>query len=46
MRLKGGFYHDGRFESYEAIVAHYDRVHRLGFSAREAAELAEFLKSL
>jgi len=40
VRLKGGFYHDGRFESYEAIVAHYDRVHRLGFSAREAAELA------
>ncbi len=24
VRAKGGFYHDGRFETYEAVVGHYN----------------------
>jgi Cytochrome c len=45
-RLKGGFYHDGRFKTYEAVVDHYDRVFGLRLSAQERRELVEYLKSL
>ena len=45
-RLKGGFYHDGRFKTYEAVVDHYDRVFALGLSAAERRDLVEYLKSL
>jgi CxxC motif-containing protein (DUF1111 family) len=45
-RLKGGFYHDGRFKSYEAVVEHYDRTFALGLSRSERAALIEYLKSL
>ena len=43
---KGGFYHDGRFATLDAVVAHYNGVLGLGLSAAEAADLAEYLKSL
>jgi hypothetical protein len=45
-RLKGGFYHDGRFKTYQAVVDHYERVFRLGLSAAERRDLVEYLKSL
>jgi hypothetical protein len=45
-RLKGGFYHDGRFKTYEAVVEHYDRTFGLGLSAGDRAALIEYLKSL
>jgi hypothetical protein len=45
-RLKGGFYHDGRFKTYEAVVDHYDRTFGLGLSGSERAALIEYLKSL
>lgn len=45
-RLKGGFYHDGRFPTYEAVVGHYDRVFSLRLTARERHDLVEYLKSL
>jgi hypothetical protein len=45
-RAKGGFYHDGRFPDYAAVIEHYDGVLRLGLDAREKADLQEFLKSL
>jgi cytochrome c peroxidase len=45
-RLKGGFYHDGRFPTYEAVVDHYDRVFSLRLTARERFDLVEYLKSL
>jgi hypothetical protein len=45
-RLKGGFYHDGRFKSYEAVVDHYNTFMRLGLSGAERAALVEYLKSL
>jgi mono/diheme cytochrome c family protein len=43
---KGGFYHDGRFATLGDVVGHYDRHFALQLSAREKAELIEFLKSI
>ena len=37
VRAKGGFYHDGRFEDYKAVITH---------CAAETADLVEYLKSL
>jgi hypothetical protein len=45
-RLKGGFYHDGRFKTYEAVVDHYDRVFGLRLTGEERGDLVEYLKSL
>jgi hypothetical protein len=46
VRAKGGFYHDGRFADYAAVVDHYDRLFKLGLAAPEKTDLVEFLKSL
>jgi hypothetical protein len=46
VREKGGFYHDGRFEDLNAVIAHYSRVLSLSLSASEKADLIQFLKSL
>ena len=46
VRAKGGFYHDGRFADYAAVVEHYDRLFKLGLAAPEKNDLVEFLKSL
>ncbi|MEP6767109.1 MAG: hypothetical protein ABJC61_00470 [Acidobacteriota bacterium] len=45
-RAKGGFYHDGRFADYRAVVEHYDRHFGLRLSDQEKGELIEYLKSL
>lgn len=45
-REKGGFYHDGRFPTYRAVVDHYNAHLSLGLSAGEEDDLVEFLKSL
>ncbi len=45
-RAKGGFYHDGRFSDYRAVVEHYDRHFSLRLSDQEKGELVEYLKSL
>ena len=43
---KGGFYHDGRFATLDAVVEHYDGHFRLDLSAPEKSALIEYLKSL
>jgi hypothetical protein len=43
---KGGFYHDGRFPTLDAVVDHYDQLKKLGLSQQEKKQLVEFLKSL
>ena len=43
---KGGYYHDGRFATLEAVVDHYDRHFALGLSRTEKADLVQYLKSL
>ena len=45
-RMKGGFYHDGRFATLDAVVNHYDRHFKLGLSAQQKRELVEYLKSI
>jgi hypothetical protein len=45
-RMKGGFYHDGRFPTLEAVIDHYDMHFRLGLTAHERADLVEYLKSI
>ncbi|MGH9199271.1 MAG: hypothetical protein ACRD1T_26525, partial [Acidimicrobiia bacterium] len=45
-RTKGGFYHDGRFPTLEAVVNHYDGHFKLKLTADQKRELIEYLKSL
>ena len=40
------YFHDGSAPTLDAVVEHYDRVRKLGLSARQKADLVEFLKSL
>jgi mono/diheme cytochrome c family protein len=46
VRAKPGFYHDGRFADYRAVVDHYDRHFRLTLTDQEKNDLIEYLKSL
>jgi hypothetical protein len=46
VRAKPGFYHDGRFADYRAVVDHYDSHFQLGLSEQEKNELIEYLKSI
>ena len=43
---KGGFYHDGRFPTLEAVVNHYDGHLKLKLTPEQKRELVEYLKSL
>jgi hypothetical protein len=45
-RMKGGFYHDGRFPTLGDVVEHYDSFLKLGLSDAEKGDLVEYLKSL
>lgn len=45
-RTKGGFYHDGRFETVNDVVNHYDNHMALHLTPSEKKDLAEYLKSL
>lgn len=46
VREKGGFYHDGRFKDYAAVVDHYAPVLNFQLSETEKNDLIQFLKSL
>jgi hypothetical protein len=43
---RGGFYHDGRFPTLDAVVDHYDRFFTLGLTDTQKRELVEYLRSL
>jgi hypothetical protein len=43
---KGGFYHDGRFETLDDVIEHYNTHFKLGLTDRESRDLVEFLKAL
>ena len=45
-RQKGGFYHDGRFPTLEAVVEHYNAHLNLKLTAEQKKDLVEYLKSL
>ena len=44
--FKGGFYHDGRFPTLNAVVDHYDTCMKLGLSDSEKSDLIQYLLSL
>lgn len=41
-----GSYHDGRFQTLDDVIQHYNQQFNLGLSPQERKELVEFLKSL
>jgi hypothetical protein len=43
---RGGFYHDGRFPTLGAVVAHYNSCMNLGLTAQQQSDLVQYLKSL
>ncbi|WP_242345620.1 hypothetical protein [Anaeromyxobacter terrae] len=45
-REKGGFYHDGRFATLDAVVDHYADTQKLELTPGERADLVQFLRSL
>jgi cytochrome c peroxidase len=45
-RMKGGFYHDGRFATLANVVEHYNNLFKSGLTEREKVDLIEYLKSL
>jgi hypothetical protein len=44
-RSKGGFYHDGRYATLMSVVEHYDDCQDLGLTAREKADLVQYLRA-
>ncbi len=45
-RMKGGFYHDGRFATLADVVDHYNNHLSLNLTTPEKQDLVEYLKSL
>jgi hypothetical protein len=45
-RAKGGFYHDGRFDTLNDVVEHYDGHFQLNLTSAEKENLVEYLKSI
>lgn len=45
-RQKGGFYHDGRFATLDAVVDHYAEHFSLKLTSQQKRDLIEYLKSL
>jgi cytochrome c peroxidase len=45
-REKGGFYHDGRFNGYDAVINHYKPVLKFELTSSEQSDLVQFLRSL
>lgn len=45
-RMKGGFYHDGRFATLNDVINHYDTHFELELSAQDKIDLEEYLKSI
>jgi hypothetical protein len=40
------YFHDGRYDSYDQVVAHFDRVFSLGLSADEQQDLVVYLTAI
>ncbi len=45
-RAKPGFYHDGRFPTFDAVVDHYEQALGFQLAPEEQRDLVEYLKSL
>lgn len=44
--VKGGFYHDGRFATLQAVVDHYDDLFKTGLTQEEKTDLVAYLMTL
>ena len=40
------YFHDGRFDTYDQVVAHFDKVFDLGLSAQDKRDLAAYLTAV
>jgi cytochrome c peroxidase len=40
------YFHDGRYDTYEQVVAHFDRVFRLGYSDQDRHDLVAYLNAI
>ena len=40
------YFHDGRYDSYEQVVAHFDRVFKLGLSDQDKSDLVAYLTAV
>ncbi len=40
------YFHDGRFDSYDQVVTHFDRVFELGLSAQDQKDLVAYLTAV
>jgi di-heme cytochrome c peroxidase len=40
------YFHDGRYDSYDQVVAHFDRVFSLGLSAQDKRDLVAYLTAV
>jgi cytochrome c peroxidase len=40
------YFHDGRYDTYEQVVAHFDRVFGLGYSEQDRHDLADYLTAI
>jgi cytochrome c peroxidase len=40
------YFHDGRFDTYEQVVAHFDRVFGLGYSEQDRHDLIDYLHAV
>jgi hypothetical protein len=45
-KMKGGFYHDGRYPTLRAVVNHYDNCLKLGLNSRQESDLVQYLRGL
>jgi hypothetical protein len=43
---KGGFYHDGRFATLQAVIDHYDNLFQIGLTQQERNDLIAYLRTL
>ncbi len=43
---KGGFYHDGRFPTVQAVIDHYDNFLKTGLTQEEKKDLIAYLRTL
>ncbi len=40
------YFHDGRYDTYDQVVAHFDRTYRLGLSPADCADLVAYLNAV
>ena len=40
------YFHDGRYETFEQVIGHFDRVYGLGLSGRDRSDLVAYLRAV